>query len=833
MALQTTGAISLSDVNVELGLSSTALVSLNDAVVRSLLNVASGTISLYDAYGKSSIISTPWTLDNVTLSPMGMFGVADVDGIPSGIFFKPDGLKMYVIGNANDRVNEYDLSTAWVINTAVYLQTFSVFAQETVPNDLFFKPDGLKMYVVGSTGDDVNEYNLSTAWNISTAVWLQTFSVATQETLPQSIFFKPDGLKMYILGQTGDDVNEYNLSTAWNISTASYVQAFSVLAQDSNSMGIFFRSDGLKMYTSGYSSRNINEYNLSTAWNVSTASYVASFDISGNDSTPQGIFFRPDGLYMYMIGSTYDKVYGYNLGTAWSVSTAVFDNPFGTYLSVIGQETAPQSLFFKPDGLKLYVIGTTGDDINEYDLSTAWDTATASYLRVGSITAQETLPTALFFKPDGLKVYVMGTTGDDVNEYNLGTAWNVSTLSFVQSFSIADLEIVPSGIFFKPDGLKMYVVGTENDSIWTYSLSTAWNVSTATIPLYGKLRLNPQETAPQSIFFKPDGLKMYVIGSTGDDVNEYNLSTAWEVSTAVYLQTKLISAQETLPTALFFKPDGLKMYVLGSTGDDVNEYNLSTAWNVSTAVYLQTKLISAQETVAAGLFFKPDGLKMYVIGSTGDDVNEYNLSTAWNVSTAVYVQNFSIVSQESVPSGVFFKPDGLKMYVIGSTGDDVNEYNLSTAWSVSTAVYVQNFSVFAQQTAPKDVFFRSDGLRMYVVGTSSATVHSYTLSTAWNISTAVWDAPADSYLNVSSESTGPTDIFFKPDGLKLFVIGNTADNIYEYNLSTAWNVSTASYVQFYSISAQSLNPSGLFFKSDGSKMYVLDSTTRDIWGYNL
>lgn len=53
MTLQTSGAISLSQVNVELGKTATATISLNDAAVRTLLGKPSGTISMQDAYGKS------------------------------------------------------------------------------------------------------------------------------------------------------------------------------------------------------------------------------------------------------------------------------------------------------------------------------------------------------------------------------------------------------------------------------------------------------------------------------------------------------------------------------------------------------------------------------------------------------------------------------------------------------------------------------------------------------------------------------------------------------------------------------------------------------------
>jgi DNA-binding beta-propeller fold protein YncE len=512
-----------------------------------------------------------YDLANAEPPVYGYFSVAAQEIVPQGIFFKPDGTKMYVIGSTGDDVNEYDLSTAWDVSSATYLQNFSVAAQETFPTGIFFKPDGTKMYVIGLSGRDVNEYDLSTAWDVSSASYLQNFSVAAQEETPTGIFFKPDGLKMYVIGNNGDDVNEYDLSTAWDVSSATYLQNFSVAAQEAGPTGIFFKPDGTKMYVSGQLGQDVNEYDLSTAWDITSASYLQNFSVSAQESQPQGIFFKPDGLKMYVIGSSGDAVYSYTLSTAWDVSAASFDVPTEGYFSVAAQEIVPTGIFFKPDGTKMYVIGTSGRDVNEYDLSTAWDVSSSSYLQNFSVAAQETNPSGIFFKPDGTKMYVIGTTGDDVNEYDLSTAWDVSSASYLRNFSVAD-----------------------------------------------------QETAPSGVFFKPDGTKMYVIGNTGDNVNEYDLSTAWDVATASYLQNFSVAAQEAVPTGMFFKPDGLKMYVIGSSGDDVNEYDLSTAWDISTASYLQNFNVSAQETNPSGIFFKPDGTKMYVIGNTGDAVWQYS-----------------------------------------------------------------------------------------------------------------------------------------------------------------------------------------------------------------
>ena len=128
--------------------------------------------------------------------------------------------------------------------------------------------------------------------------------------------------------------------------------------------------------------------------------------------------------------------------------------------------------------------------------------------------------------------------------------------------------------------------------------------------------------------------------------------------------------------------------LLAIHGDDVNEYSLSTAYDISSTSYVQSFYAGGYDNAPREITFNNDGSKMYILGNQGKDVNEFILSTAFDVSTASYVQRFSVQSQENTPNGIAFNRDGTKMFIVGNTGDDVNEYTLSTAFDVSTASYV-------------------------------------------------------------------------------------------------------------------------------------------------
>jgi hypothetical protein len=337
----------------------------------------------------------------------------------------------------------------------------------------------------------------------------------------------------------------------------------------------------------------------------------------------------------------------------------------------------------------------------------AWDITEAIYLQSYSESIGSA-PSAIFFKPDGTKMYTLDYAGRAVSEHDLNVAWSVSTGSWQQSFDVSSKETRPMGLFFKPDGTEMYVVGDNSDNLHQYSLSTAWDISTASF--LQSLSVVAQDTFPKDVFFKPDGLRLYIVGSDGNDVAQRDLTTAWDISTTNTSFTNfLTNGQESDPEGVSFKADGTKMYVVGA-GDVVYEYNLSTAWDISTTNTSFTNfLTNGQESDPEGVSFKADGTKMYVVGA-GDVVYEYNLSTAWDVTTASYLQSLNASSGDSDQQGITFKPDGTKMYLIGNQQNQVDEYNLGPTTTLTLPSSVsQTTSALSGTSRVTYEFFTTDG----------------------------------------------------------------------------------------------------------------------------
>jgi len=309
----------------------------------------------------------------------------------------------------------YDIANASYDN-----KSFDISGQETLASALFFKPDGTKMYMTGGNADSVFEYDLSTAFDVSTASYNNvSYYYGAPPGITEALFFRADGLKWYSIDRGEDRVYEYNMSTAWDITSSSLNQSLGVSNKEATGRGLFFSSDGTKMYICGAGLSTANQYNLSTAWDISTASHSSTFSVSSQDVFPHGISIKSDGTKMYIVGSNTDTVYQYSLSTAYDLSTASYDS---VSFSVQSQDSLPFGFYLKPDGTKMYIAGRSNDTIFQYSTGS---TATATFSYPASVEwPSGTAPTApdngetdvyTFFTTDGGNTYYGNQTGDNTS----------------------------------------------------------------------------------------------------------------------------------------------------------------------------------------------------------------------------------------------------------------------------------------------------------------------------------------------------------------------------------------------------------------------------------
>ena len=237
------------------------------------------------------------------------------------------------------------------------------------------------------------------------------------------------------------------------------------------------------------------------------------------------------------------------------------------------------------------------------------------------------------------------------------------------------------GIQFKPDGTIMYVSEreTDPDTIMQYSLSTPFDISTATFQFKTTLT---NITLPHAIEFHPNGTKMYVINNTGTTVEQYTLTTAWDTSTLDHYGTYNVSNEDQL-RALAFKPDGTRMYVTGADAFIIKEYTLTTAWDVTSATNTaNSSSLESDENNPRNIQFHSDGTIMYLGGNGGDDINKYTLSTPWDISTLELSQTNSFSTQAEHMRGFIFTANFTKLFI---TNDILNGANTIFEYSVACA----------------------------------------------------------------------------------------------------------------------------------------------------
>ena len=292
------------------------------------------------------------------------------------------------------------------------------------------------------------------------------------------------------------------------------------------------------------------------------------------------------------------------------------------------------------------------------------------------------------------------------------------------------------------------ITGKErNQHLYEFALGTPYDASTISFTNANTLVRGNAEDANQyglstieGFCFNNNGTKAYAVDSFHARVIQYTLTSAYDVTTLLYSKELDISVRGTTPVAITFNNDGTKMYIIENGGNAVaspqiaagkiDEYAVSSAYDIATATYTDSLDVSSQDANMKDLYFNDvargavdAGKLLFVVGDDGNDVNEYLLTTAYDLSTASFVDAHVTGGEDISPRALAFDNDGDKLYVIGADGNKIAQYPLVTGFDISTTQAVTSeTSMRTNNFNAKGFSFNNDGSKMFVVGVGGTLV---------------------------------------------------------------------------------------------------------------
>jgi sugar lactone lactonase YvrE len=235
---------------------------------------------------------------------------------------------------------------------------------------------------------------------------------------------------------------------------------------------VTFNNDGTVMYLADDATDTIRQYNLATAFDITTAVFDNDFDNSGVDIDVKGITFNNTGSKMFFVGQQTVGIYEFDLGTNYDVSTANLLVPLKTLNLIPLAIVEPTGLIFNDDGRKLYVTDSTRENVTEIELGVPFDVTTPVAIEELDVSAESTNPSDLAFNADGTKLFVLDRGNKTVFEYEITTGYDFTTANGYtgNSFNFTTEENFPEGLEFNSDGSKIFMVGTGDNAVFAYDV---------------------------------------------------------------------------------------------------------------------------------------------------------------------------------------------------------------------------------------------------------------------------------------------------------------------------------------------------------------------------
>lgn len=342
---------------------------------------------------------------------------------------------------------------------------------------------------------------------------------------------------------------------------------------------------------------------------------------------------------------------------------------------------------------------------------------------------------AVAVSPDGRNVYTVAPSSDAVMVFTRDTATGALTQLEVEKDGVGNVDGIayPAAIVVSPDGQHVYVAGSRDDAVTSFSRDSATGALTF-------LEAQKEGTAgvegiryARALAITPDGEFVYAAGQKSDAIAVFkrNTLTGWLTFVEVQHQGVLGVSGIAEPLALTVSPDGAHLYVASGEQSSVTVFARD---RVTGRLLLGPQDVEGDLGVAGihSVTVSPDGAFVYATRQDDDAIVIFRRSrtTGGLAFTDVISQDMEGVDGLYGVFWVAISPDGRRLYATSTLGHSVAAFERDPKSGGLTFLQKERGTPTRECLAfARNAAVSPDGKSVYVAGASSNAIVAFRAGT--------------------------------------------------------------------------------------------------------
>jgi len=261
----------------------------------------------------------------------------------------------------------------------------------------------------------------------------------------------------------------------------------------------------------------------------------------------------------------------------------------------------------------------------------------------------------------------------------------------------------------------------------------------------------------------------------------------------------------------------------------------SGLWDVNNASYSGNSFsASTQSGYVSSAIMSKNKLKVWVLDGLSLRIFEYDLPVAGNINGALYNGVNMLVNEEVTSLGFSFNNDESLLWVIDNVVKKITEYSLPSPGTIGGGSFTgrasQPLDGLAGLTDTQGLYVLDGGLLWMVADESTNSI------TVFNSQ----DASDPTNLTVSSSTGGggagdidPRGTSMKPDGSTLYVMGQSARKLLQFELAVNYDVSAKTLTGELDVLPQMNLPFDISWFPNGDGFIIPDNSSGTIFQYSV